>query len=336
MSAELTHSRCRRCGSWASVAADRCEFCGAVAPGGWRPEIAGHELRARHGGMALGGALGSVVMVLAVSQVVGHSGGAVWAAALWTWGLGTVGALAGLSVGALVGGWVDDEHLYPAGPRPVLQVQQRIAERQAALREALAHMSASRKRLSASVATADAEPAIAALEAARRATEAQLDRYAVEMWRIELLRWHNRLTPMESGWQRASHAQCEQWLVELNGAVSEGGSMLSHIAEDALSATPGGTRVVTRLREALSACEVLRQALLLRQAAALAEASPGISEAFHPASRIPSSLEALSQLAVRVEIGRILDVLPLLEEESVRIDAELAAIEEVGPIGELP
>ncbi len=320
---------CRRCDAQVPAEAGRCGFCGAAAPGGWRPELRGHEVRASHVLMAAGGAIGGALVLVAVGAALEGAAVATWAAAVAIWSGGALGAFGGLSCGAWLGGWLDDEVLYPPGPRPLRAIEAAIVEREARLREALSQIEASRKRLTASVAPDQAAIALQALDAAERASRSQLDRYAVERWRIDLLLWRNRLEPIDAGWRRADPHRCEAWLTVVLEVMAEGAQLRQRMASSPLVALPGAAKTLARLDEALAAAELLRQALVLRQAAALAEATPGIADAFDPATIAPDLGAALDGLALRVEVGRLLDVLPLLEEERARLDAELAAIEEV-------
>jgi len=321
--------RCRRCKAWALRDGGRCELCGVAAPGGWRPELRGSEILGKHVGMVVGGAGGGVLVMITAAAIAHGAGSGPIATAAASWLGGTVGAIAGLSWGAMLGAWLDDNHLYPPARRSVREIEQRVRRRKAELEASLVHIDAARKRIKATVDADRALPALAALDAAERATVGQIARYHVELWRVELLYWHNRLRPMEASWERADHDTCEAWLTDLMGIVRDGRAMLDRYTASSRSGTADGLAAITRLQEALDACEALRQGLVLRQAATLTAGSPGIEEAFNPAALSPEALDGLARLGAHMQVGRLLDVLPMLEEESSRLDAEMGAIGEL-------
>ncbi len=242
-------------------------------------------------------------------------------------------AVAGLSVGSLVGSYLDDHWLHPPGPRPLAAVEAHLEQRALQLQTALLHVDSSRKRLRARLSPEEQASALAALDAAERATRTQLERMALELERAALLRWQNRLAPIDAGLRRASRDQCETWLTELAHIVSDGEAMQRQQRE-ADRGGRGAERLRARLEELLAACDTLRRGLLLRQAAALAEAAPGVAAAFDLRGLVPDLVGGGGVLATGAELADLDDLLPTLEEEGRRLDSELAAIEAVGGVEE--
>lgn len=332
MSAPKTYAPCRRCRAMVRLAARRCDFCGAGVPARWLPAVVDRGLRARWLAMGFGGMVGTALLAMtAVSALGNGSDLPPFLASALVWLAGAIGAVAGLSVGSLVGSFIDENWLHPPGPRPLAAVEAHLGQRALQLQTALVHVDSSRKRLRARLSTDEQAPALAALDAAERATRTQLDRMALELERAALLRWQNRLQPIDAGLRLASRDQCEAWLTDLAHIVRDGEEM-QHQQLEAARSGRSAERLRARIDELLAACDALRRGLLLRQAAALAEAAPGVAAAFDLRGLVPDLTGGSSVLANSAELAHLDDMLPSLEEEGRRLDSELAAIEAVGGV----
>lgn len=320
---------CRRCGFFIARDATRCECCGAGLPGRWLPTAIDRGLRARLAGMGAGGVVGAGLAAWTAAAALGDGLGLpplVAAAAFWL--IGTTGALAGLSVGALFGGWLDDALFHPSGPRPLQAIEARLRARDAELAATELHIAASSKRIAARLDGTHRDRALEALQTAGAATTAQRRRYAVELLRVELLRLRNRLRWIETGWQTATHASCEQRLTALAAASRSLEALTARVAGCGLDGAVF-ERFLARLEATTAGCDGLRRTLLLRQAAALTAAAPGIDSAFEADARLPAHFDDHDAESERSEFHRLFDVLPLLEREGDRLRAELAALDEV-------
>lgn len=257
----------------------------------------------------------------------GHSG--VVAGTLGLLG-GLVGAAMAGSVGALLGSWLDDNRLYPLTRRSVFDVRQRITERRMQLLADRDAIAASRKRVMATVTGPHQTAALGALEASEAATAKQLVRYDIELWRIELSVWNNRIEPIADGWQQADHAACERWLGDLLAIMHDGRELRDRWSTSAAAQDRAGQRAIAAVTEAEQVCDTLRQALLVRQAQTLASRSPGIDAAYALGTRSPIDPETLTSSRLAQELQTLVDVVPDLENEAVRLHAEVLAIDELG------
>jgi hypothetical protein len=314
--------RCRDCD--ASVRADTvcCPLCGAAHPGRtWRALLAVNELFGKVG-MYGGGALGLVACAGLVSAW--HGGAFAVGAAV----AGVAGGFMGASVGALLGGWLD-ERLQTGTARPgsLATLERTFRKRCAELLVAEHKIEISTKRIAATVAEPRQVDALAALQHAKQASQRQRRRYGVELRRIELARWQNRLEPVADKARDADHDACEALLSELLAANHDGQDLLSRWQETELAQERGMTEVNAALNETLNDCESLRQALLMRQAQTLTESSPGIEEAFSAeAAGLPV---VINGAGIAAQVKALADEAPELERERLRLAAELEAIEEV-------
>ncbi|GEM_PF-3505215 len=299
-------------------------MCGAASPIGWRPTVLGGDVMAKDLGKWLG-ATGGVWLGATVGMIsVGGVGGALVAIG----GIVAGGGM-GWSVGSMLGSWLDDQYLYPRRGRSVAEVSSHIARRVSELNAGLEHIAVSRKRVSASVQSATRTSALDALGHAEKATIRQLARYRLEKRRVELAWWNNRIEPLVAGWDRADRETCERWLNDLMAIVHDGKKLLSACEEDAQDGTAAAMRTAEAVSQGLHACEALRQALLVRQAQVVAQSSPGMDEAFSTAALVPIDEATLDRQRTADEIAAMVGDMPGLEEESLRLAAELDAIDEV-------
>lgn len=312
---------CRCCAGAVRHDADRCSMCGAVAPAHhWRRLLDVDGIFARSAAWLVGGLgfFGGSFMVFGRPQF--FSGGVIAALAM-----ASTGAFMGASVGTLLGGFLDSHLLTGAPPqRSIHAVGIWLQQRREALLVAHQQILNSQKRVAATVDAAERDRAMSALHHANTATTKQLRRYEVELWRVELARWNNRLEPLVDLVTTATHDECEAMFPHLLRLAQEGKSMLAAWSQSEPETTRGRSATIEALQAGLQGCEALRQALLLRQAQTLAESSPGVAEAFAP--QTTALLGGVAGDRISAELDALRHDLPQLREEALRLRAELDAI----------
>lgn len=312
---------CRDCRAKVQVEQLECDFCGAVRPAQpWRKLLRPDQLFTRVGRW-LGGGVGLIFGAGTVT-LSAHSAAAGMALAV---GGGAVGAFLVGSVGALFGAWLD-ERLQTGAPkrRTIATMGAWIRQRRAQLTLSLAQIESSKKRVAATVDSGQRDAALEALRHAQAATVKQLRRYEVELWRVDLARWRNRLEPIAATWTTASHDACEAMLPLLLEIVHDAKRMKSRWLQQELSGERGAGLTLAALDDGLTGCEALRQALLVRQAQTLTEGSPGVDEAF--AAELAGLPARVQRAHISEQLRALQHEVPSLEEAAEALQAELQAI----------
>ncbi len=303
---------------WSGVLAWLALPAAAVAGG-----LVGWMIRNKQG-MLQGSAVGAMLALVATRPFK------AWLAASAG---GMVGAAVAVVAGVLVGRshlarWAEqkfDRHL-PQSPMQVLRgLQQRIAE----LDESARRIKDLHVRVEERLLPERREAVQATLAAAQAATERQRARLEVEVWRAQVAQWQNQLQPVLAVWRKLGdhdaeleHARVERAAGQLQGWID------AWQTRDEAS-TDRGTQVLAHARRLLQACGQLGQALLVRQALALAANSPGPAEAFAATGLVRETQDQLDLLRGRQDFGEYLSSAADLRDEALRLRAEQAAIDEV-------
>ncbi len=249
---------------------------------------------------------------------------------------GIVGSALTLGLGAF--GWLAGRVFGPAvaaqnwefrQPRNVLETRNTLQRRLVELREAREKMRMLGLRLAQQLPGGAQNPALATLRTAVAATETQYHSHAIHLWQVSTAIWQNQAQPVLAHWRQLDAAGCEAAVAALD-AMSQAGDALLHQWQQAPEAEdPRGQRAVAQQQRLMAAVAHLREAVLLRQATALAQATPGIHEAFD--SGLVSGA-ALSQMEELRQGARFLDLAGASAElaaENERLRADQAAIHEV-------
>jgi len=208
----------------------------------------------------------------------------------------------------------------------VVEIQGRVARRLKGLDGELQRIGKARQRVSEHGGAAHRSAAMDALEAAETATKRMMDHHRVELWRAWMLRWQNGLQPMQQGWADADSTSCERWLDDLQKLRRQGEVQLEQWRQGALAEQSQARRCIDRLVDALDICDALREALVLRQAAAIAEQAPGVADRFDARSAALAN-ERIGR--VPQDIGEYRDAASDLEREAERLRLEWLAIDEI-------
>lgn len=107
------------------------------------------------------------------------------------------------------------------------------------------------------------------LQRARAILQEQLECCQLELMQIVLIRWYNRLQPLQSEWGHLDYTGCEQRLDELRQTSQLGRDHLEHWRRLHLETSTGQQRLehlMEQLQKGLESCRVLEQALIERKA----------------------------------------------------------------------
>ncbi len=323
--APASHLACRHCSAWVERRADHCPVCGVAAPGSrWRQQVVAIGSNADVG--ALAGAGAGVGLSFAVLAAVSASGvGGVALAALGTLALALLGARLGRSHGAtLVERAIDVRR-----PRSLLAVRDDLNARIAALNESGKRIASLRAKLTADVAGTQTKGALDVLQAAAQASLRQHDRLSAELWRVSLAQWQNQLQPALASWRTLDDPGAEAETQRVERARLELQRLVSGWMAQPLANSDAGKLVLVHAGKLDQACEALKRALLLRQALAIAEAAPGVADAFDRTVAAPDVAGQLDVLRERQELGEFVSGGSESADESQRLRAEQEAVVEV-------
>ena len=242
-----------------------------------------------------------------------------------TLGLGLFAWLAGRIWGPALAA----QHWEWRQPRNVMQTRALVETRLLELAESRAKMCQLGLRLTQQLPGGAQHPALASLRTAVRATEAQYHSHVIHGWQLATATWQNQAQPVLAEWRHFDAPACEGAVAALDKMSRDGAALLQAWRAAPEAEDPRGRRAIELLQRLTDAVAHLRQAVLLRQAAALAQATPGIHEAFD-VGVLPGA--ALSQIDELRQGARDLDLAGPAAElgaENERLRAEQAAIQEV-------
>jgi hypothetical protein len=154
-----------------------------------------------------------------------------------------------------------------------------------------------------------------ALDHAAATLRRQRDRYLAKAWEIELVRWHNTLEPLASGWDGLTHDQCTCHLLALDFRRRTGEEMRRDWMEAEVAGTPDGQDCIRRLDHGLSICEELRQGLVAEQAILALRAVSPMEPQAPPVPALAAARRQSDRLGVRTELGEFCQAFKKLEAE---------------------
>ncbi len=242
-----------------------------------------------------------------------------------TLGLGGVGWL----LGRFFGPTIAAQNWEFRQPRNVLELRATLERRSQELLDSREKMRMLGLRLAQQLPGGSQHPALATLRTAVVATESQYHSHVVNAWQLTTAIWQNRAQPVLGAWRHFTASECESAVTALDQMSADGEKLVAHWQQTPEADDPRGQQAIAQLQRLLEAIAHLRQAVLLRQATALAQATPGIREAFD-AGALPSA--ALNQIDELRQGARFLDLSGAAAElaaENERLSAERAAIAEV-------
>ncbi|MBM4346213.1 MAG: hypothetical protein FJ100_22800 [Deltaproteobacteria bacterium] len=290
----------------------------------WRKHVAAVGSSADAGSVVGGGA--GVGLALAVTAAFSAAGaGSVALAAVGTLGL----ALLGARLGRRHGPALAERYLDARQPRSLLTVRDDLNARVAALNESGKRIAALRAKLTADLAGAQTKGALEVLQAAAQASLRQHDRLSTELWRVSLAQWQNQLQPALATWRTLDDRGAEAEIARVERARLELQRLVSGWMAQPLANTDSGKQVLVHAGKLDQACEALKRALLLRQALAIAEAAPGVADAFDRSTAAPDVQGQLDVLREREELGEFLSGGTDSADEVHRLQAEQEAVGEV-------
>lgn len=151
------------------------------------------------------------------------------------------------------------------------------------------------------------------------------ERWHAKLWEIALVRWQNKLDPIAADWDALTHEECTSRLKRLNEAQEEGKRYLKEWEGVDLTDLPEAQRCLDRLRAALTACDQVREDLIVRQATLALKGIAPADEVFGDHLAGPS-LQGLDAFSARASLGEFSTAFDELEAEYARLrsDEELA------------
>lgn len=314
----MKYKRCCACDFWVTQSDARCPNCGIQEPRVERAETLPMETPMTDGTRAaFGGFIGAVI------------GGFLMD------GMGVaVGVAVGVSLGVLLGAdreWAPPD-LATLTRKPVRSlrqdeetIQQRLADishREKRLLEMRQKIGQEMEQDAAAGGTERWTKVSAALDSAAAILSRQRERYHAKLWEIALVRWQNTLEPLAADWESLTHEACNHRLRLLENARERGQQYLADWEGVDLTDLPEGKRCVQRLRDALAACDKLREALIVQQAALAVKGIAPMDEALQPALMPNDTLKSLDIFNARASIGEFSSAFGELEAEYARLRSE--------------
>lgn len=307
----MKYKRCVGCDFWVTGSDKRCPNCGLQDPRAERSDTLTMEAPMTDGTRAaFGGFIGAVI------------GGFLMD------GMGVaVGVAVGVSLGVLLGS--DREWSPPGFPLPGRRVIDSLRQDEETIQQRLADIDARERRLAEVRAQIPSDASSAerwqkvrqAIDSATIHFARQRDRYHAKLWEIALVRWQNSLEPLAADWEALDHETCGQRLRQLEVAQAKGAQYLADW-EGIDSDLPEAQRCIDRLRRALEACDELREALIVQQAALAVKGIAPVDEALSPSLAPLEALQQMDAFNARVALGEFSKAFDELEAEYSRLRSE--------------
>ncbi|MFP4112873.1 MAG: hypothetical protein ACOC2Y_00620 [Spirochaetota bacterium] len=158
------------------------------------------------------------------------------------------------------------------------------------------------------------------MDNAQAMLERYRDRYEIELWKIEVLRWKNTLEPIAFQWQQADYNTCDRKLDELSAAIEAAGALLERYRSHRLSDLDEAEAVMDDISEYLDHCHSFYEGITARQAKlAINDDSPADPRVATVAS---SGTAEETLLRSRNDVASFVHAFEDLENEFDRIDAD--------------
>jgi len=316
----MKYKRCSACDFWVTAAEKRCPNCGIADPMAERPASAANDALLMEPPLtdgaraAFGGFVGAVI------------GGFLMQ------GMGVaVGVAVGVSLGVLLG--ADREWNLSEVPAPLhRRGAHSLCRDEDIIKERLSDIAIRERRLDETLRTVDAEQGSLdperllkvrhALDSARAILGRQRERYHAKLWEIALVRWQNTLEPIAADWDRITHDECGHRLRQLDIARNKGRAYLTEWQDVDLSDLPDAERCVDRLRQALATCDMLREELIIQQAALAVRGIAPMEDGLHTGLGAGDKFRNLDIFNARASIGEFSAAFSELESEYSRLRSE--------------
>lgn len=315
----MKYKRCCACDFWVTTSDHRCPNCGIQEPRVDRADTLTMETPMTDGTRAaFGGFVGAII------------GGFLMD------GMGVaVGVAVGVSLGVLLG--ADREWTTPDFPMPGRRIIRSLRQDEETIQQRLSDIAAREKRLAEARQKVETQAhsegeaqgsrdrwdkVHAALDSAGTILARQRERYHAKLWEIALVRWQNTLEPLASDWDALTHETVNHRLRLLEQARDRGQAYLNEWEGVDLTDIPEAHRCVERLRQALTTCDQLREALIVQQAALAVKGIAPMDEALQPTLVPAESLKTLDIFNARAAIGEFSSAFGELEAEYARLRSE--------------
>ena len=151
-------------------------------------------------------------------------------------------------------------------------------------------------------------------------------RYRVELLKVELIRWQNKIEAIAYGSDNITYQQVSVRIRELTPIIEEGRGHLERLKEDEAAETREGEDTIANLTASLQNTEDLYDALIAQQAKL---AILGISPIESKERKIGEVDKNLSDISSRAAASRFSSSLTELEAEFDRIQAEEELTKEI-------
>ena len=312
----MKYKRCVSCEYYVTAGDKRCPNCGAGDPRAEKPQADTLTLEAPMNDgtrAAFGGFIGAVIGGFLMN------------------GMGVaVGVAVGVSLGVLLGS--DREWTTPELPQFVKKPLDSLRHDEELIRKRLADIEGREQHLSETwnqIATQATGEAAERWEKVRRAIDQasgilarQRDLYHVGLWHIALVRWTNALEPLAADWDELTHELCNQRIRQLENLKSRGEQFLADWDSVDISELPEAERCLSRLRNALVACDKLHEALIVQQAALAVRGIAPVEDALSAPLSPLDGLNALDAFNARAALGEFNKAFDELEHEYSRLRSE--------------
>lgn len=264
--------------------------------------------------------------VLLASMGVGALAGGYWGA-VWWGGWGAVGLILGMPVisflvFAIVLGLWNDRKKVPfqqKAPEFLKKDEELVTQRLQELDEQEKGIATARTQIEQETATSGWTEVAVALEEAAETIPEKRRQYKVKLWAIALVRWHNTLEPLREDWDTMTAPECNRRIEAARAARAKGEALLQDWeAQTDMLEVSEAQITLARLRDTLTACNQLLQALVAKQAIlALKDGDNNfrLSVGSLPESILPDAIDLFN---ARVAINEFSMTLKELESEHAK------------------
>jgi len=333
----MKYKRCCACDFWVMAQDSRCPNCGIPDPRSDRSDTLSMDAPMTDGTRAaFGGFIGAIIggvlmdggMGVAVGVAVGVSLGVLLGADR-EWQTPDLASLTRRNTRSLR----QDEETIQQRLADIAQREKRLTEARQRVRQQMVEEAALAVDLPSTNALAETRPAdvhaeerwgrvTTALDSASTILARQRERYHAKLWEIALVRWQNTLEPLAADWDTLTHETVNHRLRLLEAARDRGQAYLAEWEGVDLTDLPEGARCVERLRQALSTCDKLREALIVQQAALAVKGIAPMDDALAPTIAPNDALKSLDVFNARAAIGEFSSAFGELEAEYNRLRSE--------------
>ena len=304
----MTYGKCRSCGFWVLDKDPVCPDCGCRFPIKKPSAVFKLVLPAV---AVVGLALFYLIVALIPAYHLRMS---------TFWIVSAVGVVAVFIIGAIIDSALYGRDRFTA--RNLRTEQENVKERMRNIRDRIEKIHQVRASAHAGKESEKQKSMLALLDNAEKMLDQYRERYEIELWKLEVIRWKNTLEPIAFEWQQADYDRCGRKLEQLQHAIDNAKSIKEKYESSPLASIDEAKKVIANVDEYIEICHKFYEGITARQAKlAINDVTPLDAQLTH-GDMLSDQRDQGILLQSRDDVDRFVQAFEGLENEFDRIEAD--------------